>query len=116
MAKVTHCPVCGLALDDIQRFDGRDAYHLVCQRCGRYGMSGSLLAVGLPPRRSRSLFQLLPYGGFESMKSNSRAGNASFASVECSGPPMMLSAASPSPLRSRSALQMAYVSALISWP
>ena len=41
------------------------------------------------------------------MKSNSREGNASFESVECSGPPTMLSAASPSPLSSRSALQMA---------
>ncbi len=30
----------------------------------------------LPPMRSRSVFQLLPYGGFESMKSNSRAGEA----------------------------------------
>ena len=50
------------------------------------------------------------------MKSNSRLGKASFDRVECSGPPTMLSAAAPSPLSSRSALQMAYVSALISWP
>ena len=42
--------------------------------------------------------------------------NASFASVECSGSPTMLSAASPSPFSRRSALRMAYVSALISWP
>ncbi|KAF5048261.1 hypothetical protein DSECCO2_451980 [anaerobic digester metagenome] len=69
-----------------------------------------------PPIRSRSPFQLLPYGGFESMKSNSRDGNASFESVEYSGPPTMLSAASPSPFRRRSAFAMAYVSALISWP
>ena len=32
------------------------------------------------------------------MKSNSREGNASFASVDHSGPPTMLSASSPSPL------------------
>ena len=38
------------------------------------------------------------------MKSNSRDGKASFESVEYSGPPTMLSAASPSPLSSRSAL------------
>ncbi len=67
---------------------------------------GSLMP-SLPPIRSRSLFQLLPYGGLLSMKSNSRDGKASFESVECAGPPMMLSAASPSPLRRRSALQMA---------
>jgi hypothetical protein len=48
MAKITHCPVCGLALDAVERFGNRDAYHLTCQRCGRYGMSGTLLAVGFP--------------------------------------------------------------------
>ena len=37
--------------------------------------------------------------------SNSRDGKASLDSVECSGPPTMLSAASPSPFSSRSALQ-----------
>ena len=57
--------------------------------------------------RSRSVFQLLPYVGLESMKSNSRDGNASLDSVECSGPPTMLSAASPSLFNRRSALQMA---------
>ena len=50
------------------------------------------------------------------MKSNSRPGLASLDRVECSGPPTMLSAASPSPFSSRSALQMAKVSALISCP
>ena len=50
------------------------------------------------------------------MKSNSRDGNASFDSVECCGPPTILSAASPSPFSNRSALQIAYVSALISCP
>lgn len=48
MAKVTHCPVCGLALDDIERCGNRDAYHLVCQRCGCYAMTGSLIAIGFP--------------------------------------------------------------------
>src|SRR3989442_8454982 len=48
MATITHCPVCGLALDAIERFGNRDAYHLACQRCGRYGMTGTLLAVGFP--------------------------------------------------------------------
>ena len=61
----------------------------------------------LPPMRSRSVFQLFPYGGLESMKSNSRVGKASLESVECSGPPTMLSAASPSPFSRKSALQMA---------
>ena len=44
----------------------------------------------LPPMRSRSVFQLLPYGGLESMKSNSMAGKASEESVE---PYLMFSAA-----------------------
>ena len=57
--------------------------------------------------RSRSVFQLFPYGGLESMKSNSRVGKASLESVEYSGPPLMLSAASPYPFSRRSALQMA---------
>jgi hypothetical protein len=67
---------------------------------------GSLMP-SFPPIRSRSLFQLLPYGGFDSMKSNSRDRKASFESVEYAGPPTMLSAASPSPFSSKSALQIA---------
>lgn len=45
--------------------------------------------------------------GLESMKSNSLAGNWSAERVDLSAPPTMLSASSPSPLSSRSALQMA---------
>ena len=66
-----------------------------------------------PPIRSRSVFQLFPYGGFESMKSNSRVGNASWDRVEAW---TKFSASSPSPLSSRSALLIAYVSALTSCP
>lgn len=47
MAALTNCPVCGLALDSVERFTNKDAYHLVCQRCGHYGVSGTLSAVGL---------------------------------------------------------------------
>ena len=58
----------------------------------------------LPPMRSRSVFHDLPYGGLESMKSNSRAGKASAERVE---PNWRLSASTPSPFRMRSALLMA---------
>ena len=61
----------------------------------------------LPPIRSRSVFQLLPYGGLLSMKSKVWVPNASLESVECCGPPTMLASASFSPLNRRSALQMA---------
>ncbi len=47
MTTVTNCPICGLALDDVQRMDGRDSFEMVCQRCGRYAMTGPLLAAGL---------------------------------------------------------------------
>ena len=51
------------------------------------------------------------------MKSNSRPGKASAESVECSGPPTMLSAASPSPLMKHVGLCRWQTSrALISWP
>ncbi len=48
MAKVENCPVCGLALDDIRRFGTKDAFHIICQRCGEYGITGTLLGVGFP--------------------------------------------------------------------
>ncbi len=66
---------------------------------------GSRIA-SLPPIASRSFFQLFPYGGLESMKSNSRAGKASCESVDHSAPPTTWSAFSPSPFSSMSALQM----------
>src|SRR4051812_16672640 len=46
MAKVTNCPVCGLALDGIERVGDRDAFRLSCQRCGNYGITGSMLPGG----------------------------------------------------------------------
>lgn len=48
MTTLQNCPVCGLALDDVERVQNRDAYRLICQRCGSYRATGSLLAVGLP--------------------------------------------------------------------
>ena len=56
------------------------------------------------PGRSSNSFRRADW---RAMKSNSRDGKASLDRVECSGPPTMLSAASPSPSSSRSALQMA---------
>ena len=51
-----------------------------------------ILMLSLPPMRSRSVFQLLPYGGLESMKSNSIEGKPSLDKRRASLPPMMLSA------------------------
>ncbi len=44
MAKIEYCPVCGLAVDSVDRVEGRDAVEIACRRCGTYQISGSLVA------------------------------------------------------------------------
>lgn len=46
MAATTPCPVCGLALDSTERIFDKDALVLQCQRCGVFGVTGTMLGTG----------------------------------------------------------------------
>lgn len=55
----TNCPICGMELVESGRIAGRDAHAFACRRCGRFGMTRTLLAC-IPPEAETER-HMLPY-------------------------------------------------------
>ena len=72
MPEVTICPICSSSLQEIARVPDHDAYEIRCPRCGRYSLTGTMLAV-LSGHGDPKLEALRPYLSAHTRQSN-RAG------------------------------------------